>query len=333
MRANEFIKDDTINRNPASKQWQVRADDDMALKYETPETILKDTSVVVEPDKKIFAYIQGTPVKSFDPTGFESFPIRFKRDPDSPFYRSDTDEPINHCDYVEFNSDGSVIGYSSQFEDTELDEMAGKIHGGIRNVLQDKGYKYLGSGIDKQAWLEPKSGQVLIIFGYRKDFNDFTPDQRMFINWINYCNQHQDNPALPKFSGFESFEYRGKKYIQARMEPLQELSYKIKEIVGYIENIVDNVGNGDVDYALQTLADEGYYNYEENKYTPYKLERLLELLGGKEKAQNLLNTVHAVAVFGTNQRYHLDLHSGNYMTRPNGEIVVNDPFVIWLNES
>ena len=111
MRATEFIKDDIINRNPASKTWQVRADDDMALKYETPDKVLKNTSVIIQPDKKIFAYIHGTPVSSFDPAGLESFPIHYRRDPKYPFYRTDTDEPISHCDYVAFNSDGSVIGY------------------------------------------------------------------------------------------------------------------------------------------------------------------------------------------------------------------------------
>jgi predicted chitinase len=121
MRATEFIKDDTINRNPASKQWQVRADDDMALKYETPSQVLKDTTVVVQPNKKIFAYIQGTPVTSFDPTGLESFPIQFRRDADYPFYRTDTDEPITDCDYVAFHRDGSVVGYQDDELVNEID--------------------------------------------------------------------------------------------------------------------------------------------------------------------------------------------------------------------
>ena len=120
MRATEFIKDDIINRNPASKTWQVRADDDMALKYETPEKVLKNTSVIIQPDKKIFAYIHGTPVSSFDPAGLESFPIHYRRDPKYPFYRTDTDEPVSHCDYVAFNSDGSVIGY-------QVDELVNEI--------------------------------------------------------------------------------------------------------------------------------------------------------------------------------------------------------------
>lgn len=215
--------------------------------------------------------------------------------------------------------------------DEFIDEMASEIHGGVRQELRKKGYEYLGSGIDKQAYLEPSTGKVLVVFGYRKNFKDFSPDQRMFISWINYCNENRNNPALPKFSGFESFEFRGKKYIQARMESLQELPNRIKDVVSYIDTVVDDIADGNVDRALQILADEGYYDDKQNKYLPYKIEKLLELLGGKEKAQNLLNTVHDVAVFGRNQGYNLDLHSGNYMQRSNGDIVVNDPFVIWMH--
>ena len=43
------------------------------------------------------------------------------------------------------------VGYSAQFEDAELEEMAGSIHVGISQALAKKGYKYLGGGIDKQA--------------------------------------------------------------------------------------------------------------------------------------------------------------------------------------
>lgn len=114
LHRSHMINDDIINRNPISKQWQVRADDNMALKYETPNKVLKDTSVVVQPGKKIFAYIQGTSVKQFDPSNLKSFPIRFRHDPDSPFYRADTGEPVDQLEYVTFHNDGSVRGYIEQ---------------------------------------------------------------------------------------------------------------------------------------------------------------------------------------------------------------------------
>lgn len=212
----------------------------------------------------------------------------------------------------------------------ELDEMAGEIHGGVRQALKDKGYQYLGSGVDKQAWLEPGTGQVLIVFGYRKGYDEFSPDQRMFIDWINYCNQHKDNPHLPQFSGFETFQFQGKNYIQARMEALRELPDKLKEVVSYIDYVLDKLNTSDIDAAIDYLADKGYYDEKTGKFIPYTVSQLVGILGGKEKTQNLLNTVHKVAVFGQEHGYNIDLHSGNYMQRADGTIVVNDPFILWL---
>ena len=224
------------------------------------------------------------------------------------------------------------IGYSTQFEDA-LDEMAGEIHGGVRKVLQDKGYQYLGSGVDKQAWLEPGTGQVLIVFGYRKDNKeDFSPDQRMFIDWINYCNKNKNNLHLPRFSGFESFQFQGKNYIQARMERLNEVPARIKELVSYLDRAADHMGAKDFDAALKRLTFAGNYDEEADEFKYDTVEQIVNFLGGPDQATNLLNTVHQVKQFSRQHGYSLDLHSGNYMQRANGTIVVNDPFVLWLNQ-
>jgi hypothetical protein len=213
-----------------------------------------------------------------------------------------------------------------------LEEMAGEIHGGVRKVLQDKGYEYLGSGVDKQAWLEPGTGQVLIVFGYRKGVADFSPDQRMFIDWITYCNKNKNNPHLPRFSGFESFQFQGKNYIQARMERLNEVPARIKELVSYLDHAADHMGAKDFDAALKRLTFAGNYDEEADEFRYDTVEQIVDFLGGPERAANLLNTVHQVKQFSRQHGYSLDLHSGNYMQRSNGTIVVNDPFVVWLNQ-
>jgi hypothetical protein len=214
--------------------------------------------------------------------------------------------------------------------DENLDEMAGEIHSGVRKALMDKGYRYLGSGIDKQAYLEPGTGQVLIVFGYRKGVTDFSPDQRMFIDWINYCNQNKNNPHLPKFSGFESFEFQGKKYIQARMEPLQELSDEMRRIVGYLDAVTYFAKTRGLETALEKLAQYGYYDPDDDKFNAYTVKQVVKHLGGMTEAEQLLNTVYTVRDFGEDHGYNLDLHGGNYMMREDGTIVVNDPFVLWL---
>ena len=212
---------------------------------------------------------------------------------------------------------------------TELDEMAGKINVGISQYLAKKGYKYLGGGIDKQAYLESSTGQVLIVFGYRKGIDDFSPDQRMFVNWINYCNKNKDNPHLPRFSGFETFQFQGKNYIQARMERLNEVPARIKELVSYLDHAADHMGAKDFDAALKRLTFAGNYDEEADEFRYDTVEQIVDFLGGPDRAANLLNTVHQVKQFSRQHGYSLDLHSGNYMQRADSTIVVNDPFVIW----
>jgi hypothetical protein len=225
------------------------------------------------------------------------------------------------------------IGYSAQFEDAELEEMAGEIHGGVRKALMAKGYEYLGSGIDKQAYLEPGTGQVLIVFGYRKNFSDFSPDQRMFIDWINYCNKNANNPHLPKFSGFESFQFSGKNYIQARMEPLRELPDEVGDLVGQLDQVTKKKFR-DYRKPLRTAAQYAtFQSAEEGNNTWYELEDVIEYLGGEQAAENLLQTLYQVQKFAKQHKFTIDLHRGNYMARSDGTIVVNDPFVLWLTSS
>ena len=211
-----------------------------------------------------------------------------------------------------------------------LEEMAGSINVGISQYLAKRGYQYLGGGIDKQAYLESSTGQVLIVFGYRKEYSEFSPDQRMFINWINYCNKNKDNPHLPRFSGFETFQFQGKNYIQARMEALRELPDEVGYLVGNIEEVTMQMGRGNFDRAMKILT--GYAqdsSYEGDQPLWYEVKDSINFLGGAEAAKNLLKTVKTVQQFARKHNYSIDLHRGNYMARSDGTIVVNDPFVLW----
>jgi hypothetical protein len=214
-----------------------------------------------------------------------------------------------------------------------LEEMAGTINVGISQALAKKGYQYLGGGIDKQAYLEPGTGQVLIVFGYRKGQKDFSPDQRMFIDWINYSNKNANNPHLPRFSGFESFQFHGQNYIQARMEPLKELPDEVGDLVGQLDQVTKKKFR-DYRKPLRTAAQYAtFQSAEMGNNTWYELEDVIEYLGGEQAAEALLQTVYQVQKFAKKHRFSIDLHRGNYMQRPDGTIVVNDPFVLWLSSS
>ena len=234
--------------------------------------------------------------------------------------------PINYVDLSDL--DGEEV----------VDEMAGSVHGGIRKVLKDKGYKYLGGGVDKQAWLEPGTGQVLLVFGYRKGFTDFSPDQRMFIDWINFCNTNRNNPNLPKFSGFESFKFQGNNYIQARMEPLQDIpsNLTIKRTLPWLDEYIRMNKEVNVSKIAKKLG-EYWVSIQDPKTgkldnRPQKAEEVIDSFGGAEAAAQLMRTVQQVKQFGKQHKFSLDLHGDNYMQRADGTIVVNDPFVLWIEK-
>ena len=210
-----------------------------------------------------------------------------------------------------------------------LDEMAGKIHGGVRQALTSKGYRYLNGGIDKQAFAEPGTGQVLVVFGYHKDARGgFSQDQMMFVDWAKYCKKNKANPHLPRFSDWASFDYRGQRYLQIRMEPLQELSEYLKTIVINLEEVA-KYSKSNPKTAYKKIADWANHNLlDAGEISDLDHEAVVKNLGGEQAAYNLLKTVYEVKQFGKQHRFKLDLHGGNYMQRADGTIVVNDPFVL-----
>ena len=215
---------------------------------------------------------------------------------------------------------------------SDLDEMAGKVHGGVRKELISKGYRYLGSGIDKQAFLEPGTGQILVIFGYGKwSKGKFSPDQLTFANWAKYCQQHSNNPHLPRFSGWESFDYKGQRYLQIRMEPLKELPQNIKDIVTWLDVYVNEKGKIDSEQVAKKIGSHGVEEFDYDKgdfyQKKFKAKKIIEYFGGAKAAAGLMKTVQIAKRMANKEDVTLDLHGGNYMQRADGTIVVNDPFV------
>jgi hypothetical protein len=242
---------------------------------------------------------------------------------------------LGYCKFLKFKCasrrtcDAWVTG-GPLTDQQDVDEMAGEIAGGVRQVLDKKGYELLGDGIDKEAYLEPGTGQVLVIFGYGAGKNKFSKDQMMFVNWAKYCQQNQSNPHLPRFSGWESFDYKGKRYLQIRMEPLQEVSELVKDIVWWLASYVKAQGKIDSNKIAKQIGKQGVEDYDEGDFSRKKVKakKIIEYLGGPDAAAGLMKTVQIAKKMSKKQGYSLDLHGGNYMQRADGTIVVNDPFVL-----
>lgn len=221
-----------------------------------------------------------------------------------------------------------------------------KMDQGIHKHLLSLGYTFLGTGLDQQAYLEPGTGKVLKIFGAVpesgkkfKDASGFGLNHHMFKNWVQYCERNKSNIFLPRFDGWESFEYNGEKYLQIRMERLQKLPSKLSEFLEALayaaedfpeevqkikQEITDNIGKLDPDKNTRlynmTFASYGLKVFDE-------INELIILLG-KDGFDKLFDTIIEISDLGKDLGYTQDLHGGNFMHRNDGVPVIVDPWVI-----
>jgi len=207
----------------------------------------------------------------------------------------------------------------------------------IAVILIKKGYKLIGDGTDQDAYLEPGTGKVLKIFGSDDNYGEKHSDgHRMFKIWVEYCEKNKSNPFLPKFDGWEGFELNGKKYLQIRMERLQELPLYIANV---LEEFVYHLGAADTGAAIASILqkigssdpddDESFDEFDglEEQGLDALNELMIQL--GKQRFVLLLKTIVAVKKLGTRYGFGIDMHGNNFMHRNDGIPVIVDP---WLSD-
>ena len=197
---------------------------------------------------------------------------------------------------------------------------------GILDIMRKKGYQELGHGQDQIAYLEPGSGMVLKIFGTnysasgRAGSNSLTFAQRTFKAFADFCAANPDNPFLPYFSGWETFEFRGQRYLQIRCERLFK-GQKYAKFFPLLEEIADAAENSrnNAKEFLDDLINSEYSDVVD-------VGSLLTLLGGEEGFYQLWNTINQLGKIADREGFRVDLHDENFMLGSDGEIVISDPF-------
>ena len=196
----------------------------------------------------------------------------------------------------------------------------------IRNILKQKGYKFLGSGVDQTAFLAP-DGMILKIFGTSRSSKngslELTRHQKTFKAYADYCKANSNNPFLPQFSDWNLFHYKGKPYLQIKMERLFPFRGGAEGINDILERLADNA-----EISNSPKAKERFIN----KYSDgagYYIDAFNKLIGlvGKDGFNQLWDTIYDLKKVARKIGLgNLDLHSGNFMLGSDGEIVISDPF-------
>lgn len=183
---------------------------------------------------------------------------------------------------------------------------------GVRTHLTKLGYRPAGEGGDQTTWLAPDGG-ILKIFGTHEGQRGMTADHKMFKFWADYCKKHADNPFIPRYSDWATFEYprgSGQTYLQIKMEKLTEIPEgKLKQALDILEFVVAR-GETWAQFMTKLTMKLGV------KITDHPLFQDMQLF----------NTVVEINKQGSRRGWGLDLHGDNYMQRGD-QIVIVDPWV------
>lgn len=210
----------------------------------------------------------------------------------------------------------------------------------IKKILVGKGYKYLGRGADQMAFLEPGTGLVFKVFGTsnplgwlwtgkKSDPNQLTDAQKSFKTFYELCHSDPSNEFLPNIVEYETFVFKGKPYLQIRMERLfefkgREISYWNKLLERMAVAVHSNESFDDFwEFATRTLDPE--YNYLNLTSRQNWMHQLIIHLG-EEGLHKLWDTIIMLKKVAQKNGYQLDLHSGNFMLGSDGTPVISDPF-------
>ena len=214
---------------------------------------------------------------------------------------------------------------------TEYSMMAG----GIQSYLQQRGYRFLGAGVDQQAYLEPGTGHVLKVFGTDCSGDQLSEDQEMFRTFAEYCARHQQNPHLPRIYGYETFMFPTRRatdqgtmteqkclYLQIRTERLRHVSNQLFPVYEAMSQAAES--DTDWNEFVEDMDNEDVYDGSR------RFRQMTTDAQSLARMHRLYETMRDLATIGKKQGYGWDLHGNNIMERSDGTPVITDPWIVSL---
>lgn len=195
------------------------------------------------------------------------------------------------------------------------------------NVLEKKGFRWLGEGADQAAYLAPGGQAVLKIFGagFRRTpkTGGRTRGQEMFETWAKYCQSHPDNPYLPKFLPGEGgevwrpFDFGGRRYLQIWQEYLPQIDRRLNQSLMILDNVIAYDG-------ISAVSGEQL----EDRARKYSYVNILRRHLGPRGFKLMAHTLDELRKLAKANGYRPDLHQDNFRSRADGTPVIMDPWTI-----
>ena len=216
----------------------------------------------------------------------------------------------------------------------------------IQQHLLDKGYKKLGKGADKVAFLEPSTDLVLLIFGASRGSSgssgELTNAQKSFKTFYDLTKADPGNEFLPNIIEYEPFMYEGKPYLQIRMERL--FAFKnpsVKNSDQWNEVLADMADGIEKGMKFENFWSEATIPVSKSlpvwkqirRTTRQETMQQVIMHVGEDGLKKLWDTVAMLKKVAQKNGYVLDLHQNNFMLGSDGTPVVADPFFMGWGKS
>lgn len=213
----------------------------------------------------------------------------------------------------------------------------------IKKILLSKGYKYLAKGADQLVFLEPGSGLILKIFGTSRgksgSASDLTNAQKSFKTFYDLSKADPNNQFLPNIIEYSQFVFKGKPYLQIRMEKLFEFNspgvQDWNEVLADMADAIEKNQSFDKFWneAFEPISKKQFIHKQISQTIRRDTKQQLIIHLGEDGLQQLWNTVVMLKKVARKNGYVLDLHEKNFMLGNDGTPVIADPFFMGWGQS
>ena len=191
-------------------------------------------------------------------------------------------------------------------------------------IMNKRGYRLLGHGVEKAAFINSKHEVIVLVSGDKTS-------RDTAIKWFKYCQRNNNNPHLPTvidFADFADFTFKSdfggtEKYLQVKLEKLFELSESKNHMLGYACEETAEFAEFASGSRSKKIA-EVKSHIEKRVKDDQKFQYMVSLI---DDIDYFIDTLIDVIEYGESNGFTQYLHEGNFMLGSDGNLVITDPWI------